>query len=166
MTANQWNDAPTFTTGAGQFVSRNDDGTLSRRNADGTSSFDVSSGMSNLGFMLQSSRDYGSSMQKGLTQGHSVLAQKREAASDASSATYSEGAAYSKPRRSRGRLAGTTGEVLVVDLADAELRKHLVGDTAISVWLHEGSGRPNRARSDEDGRRRIEVWRRAGLGAM
>ena len=90
LTANQWNDAPTYTSGFGQLVSRNADGTLSRQNADGTMSYDAGPGISNLGFMLQSTKDIGNSLQRGLTEGRGVVDQKRQSASDAWSTTYGE----------------------------------------------------------------------------
>lgn len=92
LTANQWNDAPSYTSGLGSMVTRNGDGTLSRRNADGTMSYDAAPGISNLGFMLQSSQDYGGSLQRGLTEGRGVVEQKRQSANDAWSTTYSESA--------------------------------------------------------------------------
>ena len=92
LTASQWNDAPSWTTGLGQMVTRNGDGTLTRRNADGTQSYDASPGISNLGFMLQSTKDYGGSLQRGLTEGRSMVEQKRQSASDAWSTTFSESA--------------------------------------------------------------------------
>jgi conjugal transfer mating pair stabilization protein TraG len=92
LSANKWDDVSSYSTGLGGRTTVNSDGTLSTRNADGSETHNAAPGMSNLGFMLQSSKDYGSSMQRGLTEGRSVVDQKRQSANEAWSTTYSEGA--------------------------------------------------------------------------
>lgn len=92
LSANKWDDVSSYSTGLGGFTTVNPDGTLSTRNADGSMTHNANPGMSNLGFMLQSSKDYGSSMQRGLTEGRSVVDQKRQSANEAWSTTYSQSA--------------------------------------------------------------------------
>lgn len=89
LTANQSNDAPTWTTGAGQFLTRNADGGMTRVSGDGSTSYDVGGGVSALTFSLQSSQDFGRNMEQSLTQGAGIVEQKRQAASDAWSTSNS-----------------------------------------------------------------------------
>lgn len=89
LTAHQWNDAPSVTTGAGMFVTRNADGTLTRTSADGGVSYDSSGAMSQLGFTIQASEDYGRTLETSLAQGAGIVEQKRKVASDAWTATNS-----------------------------------------------------------------------------
>ena len=88
VSADQINAAPSYTTGAVQLNQRMPDGVLQRTNADGTQSFDTAGAMSNLGFTLQGTKEFGSSMQKTLSQGASVVDQKRHAANDAWSTAF------------------------------------------------------------------------------
>src|SRR3546814_18128506 len=60
--------------------------------SDGTFAYDTSQGISNLGFGISASKDFGSQLQKGLSQGSSVVDQKRVAASDSWAATRTESA--------------------------------------------------------------------------
>src|SRR3546814_16365965 len=68
------------------------DGGYTRYNEDGTFAYDTSQGISNLGFGISASKDFGSQLQKGLSQGSSVVDQKRVAASDSWAATRTESA--------------------------------------------------------------------------
>ena len=88
VSADQINAAPSYTSGAVQLNQRMPDGVLQRTNADGTQSFDTAGAMSNLGFTLQGTKEFGSSMQKTLSQGASVVDQKRHAANDALSTAF------------------------------------------------------------------------------
>lgn len=89
LTAHQSNDAPTWSTGAGQMLQRNADGTMTRVASDGSVSYDSSGGMSSLPFTLHSTRDYARSMEESLTRGAGIVEQKRQAASDAWSTSNS-----------------------------------------------------------------------------
>src|SRR3546814_11535419 len=54
--------------------------------------YDTSQGISNLGFAISASKDYGSQLQKGLSQGSGVVEQKRVAANDSWATTRTESA--------------------------------------------------------------------------
>src|SRR3546814_15737624 len=63
-----------------------------RYNEDGSFAYDTSQGISNLGFAISASKDYGSQLQKGLSQGSGVVEQKRVAANDSWATTRTESA--------------------------------------------------------------------------
>src|SRR3546814_13003802 len=82
LNRDQYSTAPSFDTGAGTIQQRSSDGAFTRYNEDGTFAYDTSQGISNLGFGISASNDFGSQLHKGLSQGSSVVDQKRVAASD------------------------------------------------------------------------------------
>src|SRR3546814_4800057 len=82
LNRDQYSTAPSFNTGAGTIQQRSSDGAFTRYNEDGTFAYDTSQGISNLGFGISASKDFGSQLQKGLSQGSSVVDQKRVAARD------------------------------------------------------------------------------------
>ena len=82
LSRDQYSTAPSFHTGAGSIQQRSGDGAFTRYNEDGSFAYDTSQGISNLGFAISASKDYGSQLQKGLSQGSSVVEQKRVAAND------------------------------------------------------------------------------------
>ena len=92
LNRDQYSTAPSFNTGAGTIQQRSSDGAFTRYNEDGTFAYDTSQGISNLGFGISASKDFGSQLQKGLSQGSSVVDQKRVAASDSWAATRTESA--------------------------------------------------------------------------
>lgn len=89
---NQYTTAPSFSTGAATMQQRASDGAFTRYNEDGTFAYDTSQGISNLGFAISASKDYGSQLQKGLSQGSGVVEQKRVAANDSWATTRAESA--------------------------------------------------------------------------
>ena len=92
LSRDQYSTAPSFHTGAGSIQQRSGDGAFTRYNEDGTFAYDTSQGISNLGFAISASKDYGSQLQKGLSQGSSVVEQKRVAANDSWATTRTESA--------------------------------------------------------------------------
>lgn len=88
----QYTTAPSFSTGAATMQQRTSDGAFTRYNEDGTFAYDTSQGISNLGFAISASKDYGSQLQKGLSQGSGVVEQKRVAANDSWATTRTESA--------------------------------------------------------------------------
>lgn len=92
LNRDQYSTAPSFNTGAGTIQQRSSDGAFTRYNEDGTFAYDTSQGISNLGFGISASKDFGSQLQKGLSQGSSVVEQKRVAANDSWAATRTESA--------------------------------------------------------------------------
>src|SRR3546814_8964435 len=90
LNRDQYSTAPSFNTGAGTIQQRSSDGAFTRYNEDGTFAYDTSQGISNLGFGISASKDFGSQLQKGLSQGSSVVDQTRVAASDSWAATRTE----------------------------------------------------------------------------
>ncbi|ODT93701.1 MAG: hypothetical protein ABS86_00805 [Sphingobium sp. SCN 64-10] len=86
----QYTTAPSFSTGAATMQQRASDGAFTRYNEDGTFAYDTSQGISNLGFAISASKDYGSQLQKGLSQGSGVVEQKRVAANDSWATTRTE----------------------------------------------------------------------------
>lgn len=92
LNRDQYSTAPSFNTGAGTIQQRSSDGAFTRYNEDGTFAYDTSQGISNLGFGISASKDFGSQLQKGLSQGSSVVDQKRVAANDSWAATRTESA--------------------------------------------------------------------------
>ena len=92
LNRDQYSTAPSFNTGAGTIQQRSSDGAFTRYNEDGTFAYDTSQGISNLGFGISASKDFGSQLQKGLSQGSSVVEQKRVAAIDSWAATRTESA--------------------------------------------------------------------------
>ncbi|MGL3823650.1 conjugal transfer protein TraG N-terminal domain-containing protein [Sphingopyxis sp. R3-92] len=92
LNRDQYSTAPSFNTGAGTIQQRSSDGAFTRYNEDGTFAYDTSQGISNLGFGISANKDFGSQLQKGLSQGSSVVDQKRVAANDSWAATRTESA--------------------------------------------------------------------------
>jgi conjugal transfer mating pair stabilization protein TraG len=92
LSRDQYSTAPSFHTGAGSIQQRAGDGAFTRYNEDGTFAYDTSQGISNLGFAISASKDYGSQLQKGLSQGSSVVEQKRVSANDSWATTRTESA--------------------------------------------------------------------------
>lgn len=92
LNRDQYSTAPSFNTGAGTIQQRSSDGAFTRYNEDGSFAYDTSQGISNLGFGISASKDFGSQLQKGLSQGSSVVEQKRVAANDSWAATRTESA--------------------------------------------------------------------------
>ena len=88
----QYTTAPSFSTGAATIQQRAGDGAFMRYNEDGSFAYDTSQGISNLGFAISASKDYGSQLQKGLSQGSGVVEQKRVAANDSWATTRTESA--------------------------------------------------------------------------
>lgn len=88
----QYTTAPSFSTGAATMQQRASDGAFTRYNEDGSFAYDTSQGISNLGFAISASKDYGSQLQKGLSQGSGVVEQKRVAANDSWATTRTESA--------------------------------------------------------------------------
>lgn len=88
----QYTTAPSFSTGAATMQQRASDGAFARYNEDGSFAYDTSQGISNLGFAISASKDYGSQLQKGLSQGSGVVEQKRVAANDSWATTRTESA--------------------------------------------------------------------------
>ncbi len=88
----QYTTAPSVSTGAATMQQRTSDGAFTRYNEDGTFAYDTSQGISNLGFAISASKDYGSQLQKGLSQGSGVVEQKRVAANDSWATTRTESA--------------------------------------------------------------------------
>lgn len=92
LNRDQYSTAPSFSTGSGTIQQRSGDGAFTRYNQDGSFAYDTSQGISNLGFAISASQDYGSQLQKGLSQGASVVDQKRVAANDSWGTTRTESA--------------------------------------------------------------------------
>ena len=92
LNRDQYSTAPSFSTGAGTMQQRAGDGGFTRYNQDGSMAYDTSQGISNLGIAISASKDFGSQLQKGLSQGSSVVEQKRVAANDSWAATRTESA--------------------------------------------------------------------------
>lgn len=90
LNRDQYSTAPSFSTGAATMQQRAGDGAFTRYNEDGSFAYDTSQGISNLGFAISASKDFGSQLQKGLSQGSSVVEQKRVAANDSWATTRTE----------------------------------------------------------------------------
>src|SRR3546814_8711612 len=67
----QYSTAPSFSTGAATMQQRAGDGAFTRYNEDGSFAYDTSQGISNLGFSISASKDFGSQLQNSLSQGRS-----------------------------------------------------------------------------------------------
>src|SRR3546814_18463948 len=92
LNRDQYSTAPSFNTGAGTIQQRSSDGAFTRYNEDGTFAYDTSQGISNLGFGISASKDFGSQLQKGLSQSPSVVDHKRVAEMYSSADTRTESA--------------------------------------------------------------------------
>src|SRR3546814_14460015 len=92
LNRDQYSTAPSFSTGAATMQQRAGDGAFTRYNEDGSFAYDTSQGISNLGFSISASKDFGSQLQNGLSQGSSVVEQKRVAANDSWATTSTESA--------------------------------------------------------------------------
>ena len=86
----QLTTAPAMNSGPGRYTAQQADGGIVHHNADGTRTYDVGPGMSNLGFSLNKSDDFVARQQEALSQGRGVVDQKREGYSQSFSATMSK----------------------------------------------------------------------------
>ena len=89
LSANQWNDAPNWSTGASQVVSRGEDGVLTKFNADGSQTHDVSGAMSNLAISPRMTNAFSAARSQALSEGQSVVEANRRSAHEAWSTTQS-----------------------------------------------------------------------------
>lgn len=120
LSRDQYSTAPSFHTGAGSIQQRSGDGAFTRYNEDGTFAYDTSQGISNLGFAISASKDYGSQLQKGLSQGSSVVEQKRVAANDSWATTRTESARLFDTAQSSASATTEEGRSLQSSIAQVQ----------------------------------------------
>src|SRR3546814_421394 len=120
LSRDQYSTAPSFHTGAGSIQQRSGDGAFTRYNQDGTFAYDTSQGISNLGFAISASQDYGSQLQKGLSQGSSVVEQKRVAANDSWATTRTESARLFDTAQSSASATTEEGRSLQSSIAQVQ----------------------------------------------
>jgi conjugal transfer mating pair stabilization protein TraG len=120
LSRDQYSTAPSFHTGAGSIQQRSGDGAFTRYNEDGTFAYDTSQGISNLGFAISASKDFGSQLQKGLSQGSSVVEQKRVAANDSWAATRTESARLFDTAQSSASATTEEGRSLQSSIAQVQ----------------------------------------------
>jgi conjugal transfer mating pair stabilization protein TraG len=120
LSRDQYSTAPSFHTGAGSIQQRAGDGAFTRYNEDGTFAYDTSQGISNLGFAISASKDYGSQLQKGLSQGSSVVEQKRVAANDSWATTRTESARLFDTAQSSASATTEEGRSLQSSIAQVQ----------------------------------------------
>jgi conjugal transfer mating pair stabilization protein TraG len=84
--------APNINTGASAFTARQPDSGIAQSNADGTTTYNTSPGLSSLPVSMSMGQEWQSRMSKALSQGEGVVEQKREVANEAVTASASQAA--------------------------------------------------------------------------
>jgi conjugal transfer mating pair stabilization protein TraG len=120
LNRDQYSTAPSFSTGAATMQQRAGDGAFTRYNEDGSFAYDTSQGISNLGFSISASKDFGSQLQNGLSQGSSVVEQKRVAANDSWATTRTESARLFDTAQSSASATTEEGRSLQSSVAQVQ----------------------------------------------
>lgn len=158
LSRDQYSTAPSFHTGASSIQQRSGDGAFTRYNEDGTFAYDTSQGISNLGFAISASKDYGSQLQKGLSQGSSVVEQKRVAANDSWATTRTESARLFDTAQSSASATTEEGRSLQSSIAQVQ--------DLSSSWSNTLQTQFGMTKSEADKLARDTVLTgRAGIGA-